>query len=52
MLTVLSIKDKASALGIKDVTDKDSWTEAKKIIDARLRRHPYSPGPDSKILAL
>jgi hypothetical protein len=47
---VLTIKDKASDLGIKDVTDKVSWIEAKKIIDARLRRHPYSPGPDSKVL--
>ena len=50
MPPILFIKDKASDLGIKDVTDKESWTEAKKIIDARLRRHPYSPGPDSKLL--
>jgi hypothetical protein len=50
MPTVLTIKDKASDLGIKDVTDRDSWMEAKKIIDARLCRHPYSPGPDSKML--
>ena len=27
-----------------------SWTEAKKIIDAHLRCHPYCPGPDSKLL--
>ena len=47
---IVSIKDKASDLGIKDVTDRDSWIEAKKIIDARLRRHPYCPGPDSKAL--
>jgi hypothetical protein len=47
---VLFIKDKASNLGIKDVTDKETWTEAKKIIDARLRRHPYSPGPDTKLI--
>ena len=31
---VLSIKDKASDLGIKDVMDKESWMEAKKIIKA------------------
>ena len=47
---VVIIKDKASDLGIKDISDKDSWIEAKKIIDARLRRHPYSPGLDSKLL--
>ena len=47
---VITIKDKASDLGLKDITDKDSWTEAKKIIDARLRRHPFCPGPDSKLL--
>ena len=47
---VLTIKDKASDLGLKDITDRDSWTDAKKIIDARLRRHPYCPGPDSKLL--
>jgi hypothetical protein len=48
---VISIKDKASDLGLNDITDKDSWTEAKKIIDACLRCHPYCPGPDSKLLA-
>ena len=47
---VITINDKASDLGLKDITDKDSWTEAKKIIDTRLRRHPYCPGPDSKLL--
>ena len=43
------IKDKPSDMGIKIITDKDSWMEAKKIIDARLRRAPYWPG-DSKAL--
>ena len=47
---VITINDKASDLGLKDITDKDSWTEGKKIIDARLSRHPYCPGPDSKLL--
>jgi hypothetical protein len=50
LLPVITIKDKALDLGLKDITDKDSWTEAKKIIDTRLRRHPYCPGPDSKLL--
>jgi hypothetical protein len=31
-------------MGIKPITDKESWTDAKKIIDARLRRAPYWPG--------
>ncbi len=47
---VVTIKDKASDLGLKDITDKDSWINAKKIINARLRCPPYCPGPDSKIL--
>ena len=47
---VITIKDKASDLGLKDITDKDSWTEAKIIIDAHLHCHPYCPGPDSKLL--
>ena len=47
---VTAIKDKASDLGLKDITDKDSWIEAKKIIDARLRCPPFCPGLDSKIL--
>jgi hypothetical protein len=47
---VITIKDKALDLGLKDITDKDSWIEAKKIIDAQLGRPPYCPGPDSKIL--
>ena len=40
----VTIKDKPSDMGIKNITDKESWTEAKKIIDARLRRAPYWPG--------
>ncbi len=47
---LVTIKDKASDLGLKDITDKDSWIDAKKIIDACLRRPPYCPGPDSKVL--
>ena len=45
------IKDKPSDMGIKNITDKESWTEAKKIIDARLRRAPYWPG-ESKALVM
>jgi hypothetical protein len=47
---VVAIKDKAANLGLKDITDKDSWINAKKIIYARLRCPPYCPGPDSKAL--
>jgi hypothetical protein len=36
-------------MGIKNITDKESWTEAKKIIDAHLRRAPYWLG-ESKAL--
>jgi hypothetical protein len=44
------IKEKSANLGLKDITDKDSWIDAKKIINAHLRRPPYCPGPDSKKL--
>jgi hypothetical protein len=47
---VTAIKDKASDLGLKDITNKDSWIQAKKIIDVRLCCSPFCPGPDSKIL--
>jgi hypothetical protein len=36
-----SIKDKPSNLGIKAITDKESWIDAKKIINAWLFRAPY-----------
>ena len=36
-----SIKDNSSDLGIKPITNKESWINVKKIIDARLRRGPY-----------
>ena len=44
------IKDKPSDMGIKSITDKDSWTEAKKIINARLRRAPYWPGESKELI--
>ncbi len=37
-------------LGIKPITDKESWIEAKKIIDARLRRSPFWPGPSKEMI--
>jgi hypothetical protein len=46
----LTIKDKASDLGLKNVVDKASWIDAKKIINARLCCPPYCPGPNSKAL--
>ena len=46
----VTIKDKPLDLGIKPITDKDSWTEAKKIIDARLRRLPYWPGESKELV--
>jgi hypothetical protein len=46
----LAIKDKPSNLGLKDITDKDSWIEARKIIDACLHRPPYFPSTTSKDL--
>jgi hypothetical protein len=46
----MTIKDKASDLGLKDITDKDSWIDAKKIIDAHLCCPPYCPGPNLKVL--
>ena len=47
---VVIIKDKAADLGLKDIVNKQSWTDAKKIINARLRRPPYCPSADSKAL--
>ena len=49
-LSPFTIKDKPSDMGIKDITDKESWTEAKKIIDACLRRAPYWPGKSRALI--
>jgi hypothetical protein len=46
----ISIKDKPSNMGIKPITDKDSWTGSEKIIDARLRRAPYWPGGSNELI--
>jgi hypothetical protein len=48
--SILTIKDKPLDMGIKSITDKESWTDAKKIIDARLRRAPYWPGESKKLI--
>ena len=37
-------------MGIKNITDKESWTEAKKIIDAHLHRAPYWPGESEELV--
>jgi hypothetical protein len=47
---VTSIKDKPSDMGLKDITDKTSWIEAKSVIDSRLRHAPFWPNPTSKAL--
>ncbi len=49
-VAVTSIKDKPSDMGLKDIMDKASWIEAKAVIDSRLRRAPFWPGPTSKAL--
>jgi hypothetical protein len=46
----ITIKDKPPDMGIKPITDKDSWTEAKKIINARLQSAPYWPGESKEII--
>ena len=48
--TMLTIKDKASDLGLKNITDKELWINEKKIIDTRLHCPPYCPSPNSKVL--
>jgi hypothetical protein len=48
--SILTIKDKPSDMGIKPITDKDSWTDAKKIIDAHLCRAPYWPGESKQLI--
>jgi hypothetical protein len=47
---MLVIKDKLSNLGLKEITDKELWIEAKKIIEAHLHRSPYCPSLTSKAL--
>ena len=44
------IKDKVVDFGLNDIFDKQSWGDAKKIIDACLWHPPYCPSPDGKML--
>ena len=44
----MAIKDKPSDMGIKPITDKERWTDTKKIINARLCHAPYWSG-ESKL---
>jgi hypothetical protein len=37
-------------MGTKPITDKDSWTSAKKIINARLQRASYWPGESKELV--
>jgi hypothetical protein len=46
----VTIKDKPSDLGIKPITDKDTWTEAKKIVNAKLQCAPYWPGESNELI--
>ena len=48
--SILTIKDKPLDMGIRPITDKDSWTDAKKVIDARLCRAPYWPGESKQLI--
>jgi hypothetical protein len=36
-------------MGLKDIVGKDSWTEAKKVINTHLRCDPYWPGPTKEL---
>jgi hypothetical protein len=45
-----TIKDKPSDLGIKPITDKDTWIDANKVIDACLCRPPYWPVPSKELV--
>jgi hypothetical protein len=44
----LIIKDKPPDLGLKDITNKDSWLKVRKIIDARLCHPSYCSSMTSK----
>ena len=47
---VPTIKDKPSDLGIKPIKDKESWLNAKKIIESRLCHAPYQAGPPGDLI--
>jgi hypothetical protein len=45
-----TIKDKPLDMGLKEITNKDSWTDTKKIIDVSLCRAPFWPGPSKELM--
>jgi hypothetical protein len=47
---VTFIKDKLLDMGLKDITDKALWIEAKAVINSHLRCTPFWPSPTSKAL--
>jgi hypothetical protein len=49
---VPTIKDKPSDLGIKPIKDKESWLNAKKIIESHLRRPPYWSGLSGDLITM
>jgi hypothetical protein len=48
----VTIKDKPSDMGMYPIIDKESWTKAKKIINARLRCTPYWPGESKELITM
>jgi hypothetical protein len=46
----ITIKDKPSDMGIKPITDKDSWMDAKKKFNAGLQRAPYWPEESKELV--
>jgi hypothetical protein len=44
------IKDKPLDLGLKPIKDKESWLNAKKIIESHLCRPPYWAGPSGALI--
>ncbi len=45
-----TIKDKPSDMGLKEITNKDSWMDAKQAIDAHLRCMLLLPEPSMKLV--
>jgi hypothetical protein len=49
-LMATTINGKLSDMGLKEITDKDSWMNAKKTIDARLHCAPLWLGPSKELV--
>jgi hypothetical protein len=45
-----TIKDEPADMGFNDITNKDSWTNAKKVINACHRCTPYWPRPSKELI--